>query len=159
MTLRYHTPLDDAEQRALGLDRPQALAMADTVRFAELDALNHVNNKAYMTWFETLRVAYFNRFTRPLYPADAPAPRIVIRSGEVRYLREMVMGEDYVTTATVTAFRRTSCSMRQELWSGGTLRASFDCVIVMLMPDGETRYPLPAAVQTLFEAQGAVREG
>lgn len=159
MTLRYHSALTPDEQRSFGLSAPQPLAMADKVRFAELDVLRHVNNKAYMTWFETLRVAYGDLFTLRLYPADAPLPRVVIRSGEVRYFEEMVMGEDYVTTAGVTAFRKTSYSIHQELWSGGRLRATFDCVIVTLYPDGSGRYPLPQAVRDHFErVDGATSE-
>ena len=87
-------------------------------------------------------------------------PRVVIRSGEVRYVEEMLMGEDYVTTAGVTAFRNTSYTMHQELWSGGRLRATFDCVIVTLYPDGSGRYPLPDAVRSHFaNHDGAMFEG
>ncbi|TNF64642.1 MAG: acyl-CoA thioesterase [Rhodobacteraceae bacterium] len=160
MNLRYHTPLSPDEQRAFGLAAPQPLALADRVRFAELDVLRHVNNKAYMTWFETLRVVYGDLFTLPLYPSDSPPPRVVIRSGHVHYVEEMRMGEDYVTTAGVTAFRNTSYTMHQELWAAGRLRASFDCVIVTLLPDGSGRYPLPEAVRAHFaRVDGAVAEG
>ena len=150
MTLRYHTALTPQEQLDFGLNTPQPLAIADKVRFAELDILRHVNNKAYMTWFETLRVAYGDLYTLGLYPKGEPLPRVVIRSGEVRYIEEMLMGEDYVTTAGVTAFRNTSYTIHQELWSGGRLRATFDCVIVTLYPDGAGRYPLPDAVRAHF---------
>ncbi len=160
MTLRFHTALTPDEQLAAGLSTPQPLAMADKVRFAELDVLRHVNNKAYMTWFETLRVAYGDLYTLDLYPKAGPAPRVVIRSGEVHYIEEMVMGEDYITTAGVTAFRNTSYTMHQELWSAGRLRATFDCVIVTLYPDGSGRYPLPEAVRAHFaDHDGAVFEG
>lgn len=160
MSIRYHTALTPQEQLAFGMSKPQPLAMADKVRFAELDVLRHVNNKAYMTWFETLRVNYGDLYTLALYPAGEQLPRVVIRSGEVRYLEEMVMGEDYVATAGVTAYRNTSYSMHQELWSGGRLRATFDCVIVTLLPDGSGRYRLPDAVRSRFsEVDGAVFEG
>lgn len=33
---------------------------AETVRFADLDMLGHVNNKAYATYYETARVAYMS---------------------------------------------------------------------------------------------------
>ena len=61
----------------------------------------------------------------------------------------MLMGEDYVTTCRVTAFRNTSCTMEQQLWAGD-LRATFTCVIVMLYPDGSGRYPLPDALRQQF---------
>lgn len=160
MDMPFHTALTPQQQSAFGLAKPQPLAMADKVRFAELDVLHHVNNKAYMTWFETLRVAYGDLFSLALYPDGMPRPRVVIRSGEVRYVEEMVMGEVYVTTAGVTAFRNTSYSMHQELWSAGRLRATFDCVIVTLRPDGSGRYPLPDDLRAHFvNVDGAVFEG
>ena len=149
MDLPYHTPLTPDQQSAFGLAKPQTLALADRVRFAELDVLRHVNNKAYMTWFETLRVEYFRLFCMPCYEADAPRPRIVIGQGTVRYIKEMVMGEDYVTTCRVSAFRTTSCTMEQQLWAGD-LRALFTCVIVALYPDGSGRYPLPDTLRQRF---------
>jgi acyl-CoA thioester hydrolase len=159
MTLRFHTPLSEAEQRAFGLSVPQPLAMADRVRFAELDILHHVNNKAYMTWFESLRVAYGELYTLPLYPKGSPLPRVVLRSGSVHYIEEMRMGEDYVATAGVMAVRTTSYTMHQELWSAARLRATFDCVVVTLTPDGSARTPLPDAVRARYiEIDGAVDE-
>ncbi|AXI54767.1 thioesterase [Sulfitobacter sp. JL08] len=158
MNLPYHTPLTPDQQRAAGLQEPQPMAIADRVRFAELDVLNHVNNKAYMTWFETLRVEYFNRLARPYYDDDQPRPRIVLGQGTVRYIKEMLMGEDYVTTCRVKAFRNTSCTMEQQLWSGD-LRAVFTCVSVLLMPDGSGRMPLPDALKQRFlDVDGAIAE-
>ena len=63
----------------------------------------------------------------------------------------MQMGEDYVTTCRVTAFRNTSCTMEQQLWAGD-LRATFTSVTVMLYPDGSGRYPLPDALRQQFIA-------
>ncbi|MFV0515765.1 MAG: acyl-CoA thioesterase [Jhaorihella sp.] len=133
---------------AFGLDEPQPLAIADKVRFAELDMLRHVNNKAYMGWFETLRVAYFDRFCAPCFEG-LPEPRTVLRSAEIRYRREMVMGERYVATARVSAFRTSSYTMQQQLWSGD-LRATLSGVMVMLRPDGSGRYPLPDRLRRHF---------
>lgn len=158
MNLPFHTPLSPQQQLEFGLDTPQPLAIADRVRFAELDILNHVNNKAYMTWFETLRVEYFRLFADPLLDADMPHPRIVIGQGTVRYIKEMVMREDYVTTCRVTAFRTTSCTMEQQLWAGD-LRAVFTCVIVLRHPDGSGRYPIPDALcQRFIDIDKAVAE-
>ncbi len=157
MELRYHTPLTPDEQHDQGLDAPQTLAIADRVRYAELDVLNHVNNKAYMGWFETLRVEYFERFCTPLY-AGQPAPRTVLRNADIHFIREMIAGESYVATARVTAFRTASYTLEQQLWSGD-LRARMICVMVMLHPDGSGRYPLPEAVRTWFrDVDGAVQD-
>jgi acyl-CoA thioester hydrolase len=150
MTLLYHTSLDAATQTALGITPPAPLAMADRVRFSELDALNHVNNAVYMSWFERLRVRYTQDWGVSRYPDGNDNPRIVIRSGTIRYHREMRMDEDYVVTCGCTAFRTTSFSLSQQVWSGGTLRATLDCVLVLLQPDGSDRYPIPHAVRARF---------
>ena len=158
MELRYHTPLTPDVQRAQGLDAPQTQAIDDRVRYAELDVLNHVNNKAYMEWFETLRVAYFDRFCAPCLDG-LPEPRTVLRNADIRYLREMVMGETYIATARVSAFRTSSYTMVQQLWSGD-LRATLTGVMVMLRPDGSGRYPLPERLRRHFiDHDGAEPQG
>jgi len=155
MILRYHTPLTPDEQRAHGIAEPQSLAIADKVRFSELDANNHVNNKSYMTWFETVRVRHFNGICMPCY-GDLPKPRLLVRSLNLRFVREMLMDEDYITTAHVTGFRTTSYSLRQEIWAGD-LRAYMDAIMVMQRPDGSgERYPLPPALTAMFADLGAV---
>jgi acyl-CoA thioester hydrolase len=134
--------------------------MADQVRFSELDVLKHVNNAVYMQWFERVRVKYtqINGLNRSL--GGGQGPRIVIRSASIHYRQEMLMDEDYVVTCACTAFRNTSFSMHQQLWSGGTLRATLDCVLVLLQPDGSGRYPIPETVRQHFiERDGAVFEG
>lgn len=160
MTLKYHQPLTLAEQADLGITRPAPLAMADQVRFSELDVLRHVNNAVYMQWFERVRVKYtqINGLTRSL--GGGQGPRIVIRSASIHYRQEMLLDEDYVVTCVCTAFRNTSFSMHQELWSGGTLRATLDCVLVLLQPDGSGRYSIPETLRAHFiENDGAVFEG
>jgi acyl-CoA thioester hydrolase len=151
MALPYHTPLTPDQQRGAGLDPVQPLAMADQVRFSELDVLQHVNNAVYMEWFERLRIRYVQQWGLSHYD-QADDPRIVIRSGTIHYRREMRMDEDYIVTCGCTAFRTTSFSLAQQLWSGGTLRATFDCVLVLLMPDASGRYEIPAPVRARFEA-------
>ncbi|MEQ6248005.1 thioesterase family protein [Sulfitobacter sp. HNIBRBA3233] len=153
MTIPYHTPLSADQQRSLGIETPQPLAMADRVRFSELDTLNHVNNSRYMEWFERMRVRYSQECGISTYGGEGAAPRIVIRSGEIHYRQEMVMDEDYVATCGCTAFRNTSYTLRQEIWSGGTIRCTFDCVLVLLYPDGSgRRMPIPDAVRERFVA-------
>ncbi len=155
----YHTPLTPDQQTALGITPPQPLAMADQVRFSELDVLQHVNNAVYMEWFERLRVRYVQDWGLSGYDA-ATDPRIVVRSGMIHYKQEMRMDEKYVTTCGCTAYRNTSFSLCQQVWSGGTLRASFDCVVVLLQPDASGRYPIPSEVRSRFEAvDGATHEG
>ncbi len=157
MSLIYHTPLDAETQAAFGLDPPQPLAMADRVRFSEIDALHHVNNVAYMSWFERMRIRYMQDWAISGYDREDD-PRIVIRSGAIHYRQEMVLDEDYIATCGCTAWRNSSFSLKQQVWSGGVLRTTFDCVIVLLQPDGSGKYAIPAAVKKRFAAVDGARE-
>lgn len=150
MTLLYHTPLSAKTQSTLGITPPAPLAMADQVRFSELDVLKHVNNAVYMQWFERLRVRYTQDWELARFAGSDDGPRIVIRSGQIHYRQEMRMDEDYVVTCGCTAFRTTSFSLAQTLWSGGTLRATFNCVLVLLTADGSARSQIPEHVRQRF---------
>ena len=121
--------------------------MADKVRFSELDNQNHVNNKAYLTWFESVRIAYHERFCVGHYGSDRP--RVLIHSLNLRFVREMQRDESYVATARVTEFRTNSYTMDQQLWSGD-LRARMSVVVVMGRADGKGHAPLPASLQEQF---------
>jgi acyl-CoA thioester hydrolase len=148
--LPFHTPLSHEHQIAAGLASSWPLVLADKVRFAELDPLNHVNNVAYLTWFESARVAYFKQIGLSTYTKSASEPRIVIRRGEMDWLKEMRADEVYVVASKTTGHRKTSFTMAQEVWSGGTQRAAFSCVIVLLEPDGSARMPIPDAILAHF---------
>ncbi|MFK7764083.1 MAG: acyl-CoA thioesterase [Roseobacter sp.] len=160
MTLAYHTALSSKEQTVLGISPPAPLAMADQVRFGELDVLNHVNNAVYFQWFERLRVRYTQIYGMSRFSGSGVGPRIVIRNGTIHYLQEMLLDEDYVVTCGCTAFRNTSFTMHQEIWSGGTRRATFVCVLVLLQQDGSGRFPIPEDLRKRFiNTDGAVFEG
>ncbi|MFK7835688.1 MAG: acyl-CoA thioesterase [Sulfitobacter sp.] len=160
MSLIYNTPLSAAQQAVAGIDPVQPLAMADRVRFSELDVLNHVNNAVYMEWFERLRVRYSQDWGISNYSPDGDNPRIVIRSGRIHYVREMRMDEDYIVTCACAAYRTSSYTLAQQLWAGGTLRATFDCVMVNLQQDGSGKRPLPEKLCARFESvDGAKQEG
>ncbi|MEW9921844.1 acyl-CoA thioesterase [Marimonas sp. MJW-29] len=160
MALVYNTPLSPAQQAVEGIDPVQPLAMADRVRYSELDILKHVNNTAYMEWFERLRIRYCSDWGMTDYQDTADNPRIVIRSGTIHFRQETFMNEDYIVTCACRAFRTSSYTLGQQIWSGGTLRATFDCVMVHLEHDGSARRPLPDDLRARFIAvDGATEEG
>lgn len=158
MELQYLTPLSAHEQLAFGLDHPQPLALADRVRYSELDVLNHVNNKAYMEWFETLRTEHFFRLCAPFY-AGMAQPRTVLRNADIHYVAEMMAGQSYVATARVVEYRTTSYTIEQMIWADG-LRARMRGIMVMLHPNGSGRYPLPEGLKRYFsDKEGATPQG
>lgn len=155
--MTYHRLLDPDAQAALGVHTAAPLAFADRVHHDECDALGHVNNTSYMIWFERLRIHFMEHYGigRLGVPED---PRIVIRSGQIHWQAEMFRGDDYVVTCRCIAMRRTSLTLQQEIWSGAKCCASFECVMVLLAPDGDGRVNIPDAVRATLESAGAISE-
>ncbi len=143
--------------RARGVPPPWHVGRADRVRFHELDALNHVNNTSYLTWFETFRVDYSIRYG--LAYTGEQAPVLVLKSTSIDYLRPMLLHEDYVVTGQTTSFRTTSFVMDYAVFTQGMLAAKGTAIHVLFEPDGVTRRAIPAEVrERMIRDDGALAE-
>lgn len=157
MTPPFLTALDRPALAAAGVPEPWAYGMADRVRFAELDALAHVNHTAYLRWFEALRVHYVRDYG--ISPYDGSGPRLVLRHVEAGYRAPMFLGEDYIVTARTASFRRTSLRMEYAVFAPD-LRAEGAAVVVLLERGADVKMPLTEAQRaTLAARDGAVAEG
>ena len=162
MDLRYHTPLDARALRALGIPEPWGFGLADRVRFGELDALGHVNNTAYLRWFESFRLPYLA--ARHVTDYGPTSPRLVLRSTSAEYKVEMGNGLDYVVTGRVRAYRTTSFTMEFAVYlpradGPAPLTATGRAGVVLLNRDAPGRCPIPEAGRRAFaEIDGATHE-
>jgi acyl-CoA thioester hydrolase len=68
------------------------------IRFADIDALGHVNNAIYLTYFEIARSVYWSE----IIEWDWKSLGIIIRKSEVEYLKPITI------TDSVIAYVRTS---------------------------------------------------
>ncbi|MGP1357268.1 acyl-CoA thioesterase [Roseicyclus sp.] len=158
----YHTPLDAPALRTLGIPEPWGFGLADRVRFGELDALGHVNNAAYLTWFESFRLPYLA--ARRITDYSPESPRLVLRRTACDYLAELFAGQDYVVTGRTRAFRRTSFTMEFAVWlpaAAGAARCTTtgEAIVVLLNWTGTGRHPIPEAGRRAFlELDGALDE-
>ena len=154
----YLTPLGADDLRALNIPEPWRFGTADRVRFYEIDALNHVNNTAYLRWFETLRIPYFAAYGLSDYrPED---PQLVLRRVSADYIAPVYLGESYVVTGRTVSFRSSSFVMAYAIFVEGEMRATGEAVIVSLEPDGTAKRPLTEAMRkTLIERDGATHVG
>jgi acyl-CoA thioester hydrolase len=152
--MKYHTPFTPEELRAFGIPALWAFGTADRVRFGEIDALNHVNHTAYLRWFEGFRILYLKAYGISDYGPDSP--RIVLKSIAAEFIKEMVIGQDYIVTGRTSSFRNTSWVMDYGVWTDQGLQATGRSVLVQLERDGSAKRPLSAAVrQTLMTRDGA----
>ncbi len=63
-----------------------------TVRFADLDAMQHVNNATYLSYLEEGRIAYFNNIlNRPKDNMDFGA---VVARIEINYIQPLIIGDE-----------------------------------------------------------------
>ena len=127
--------------------------MADQVRFHELDALAHVNNVAYLRWFETLRVRYIQAYGMTSYTPDDP--QLVVRAQSADYLAPMFQDEHYVVTTRARLLKTSSLIMDYAVFSGGVIKATGDAVIISLEQDGKTRRHHYAAAREAIIARDA----
>ena len=72
------------------------------VAWGEMDALGHVNNIVFYRYFETARIAYFNRLGRTSFTADREKGLILARSG-CRYKAPVTHPDTLAVGARVTA--------------------------------------------------------
>ena len=78
------------------------------VHWSEMDALGHVNNARYFTWFETARIALFDQVGLPSSGMPKVGPILAQTSCEflapVRYPSDLVAGTR-ITSLGNTSFR------------------------------------------------------
>ena len=151
--------LNVEDMRNLGLtDWP--FGMRDVVRFSELDPLNHVNNAAYLSWFETARIGYIMEYGLTGMTHTEADPQIVVRRQVVDYLKPILFGETYVIAMRSTRVKPSSIVMEYGVYVSGECRATGETVIVSLTQDGLTRQAWKSeAVQRIVERDGAKTVG
>ena len=156
----FLTPLTGEALRAAGVPAPFAFGQADRVRFRELDVLDHVNNAAYLTWFESFRIAYMRAYGISSGPQAGERPVLVLKSVGVDYHAPLYLDDVYVVAGRTRAFRNTSWTMEYGVFRDGAHCASGHAVIVLMEPDFVTRKRLPAHyIQAFRDRDGADFEG
>lgn len=158
--LPYLTPLPVETLRAQGVPAPFTFGQADRVRFHELDALDHVNNATYLTWFETFRVAYLKAYGITDYAHGDTRPGLVLRNVDIEYKAPLRLSDSYIVAGRSVSYRRTSWKMQYGVFSAGRLCALSHAVICYMAPDAVTRVPLPAPmIEAITTRDGATHEG
>ncbi|MBF9047266.1 acyl-CoA thioesterase [Rhodobacterales bacterium LSUCC0031] len=162
MSMQYLHPITTDGLRRAGITAPWGFGIADRVRFGELDALGHVNNTAYLRWFENLRLPYLA--ARHVTDDSPNSPRLVLKRTSCDYMAEMFGGMDYIVTGRTRAFRATSFTMEFGVFlpnhdGPAKQMAAGEAILVLLSPTGDGRYPIPALSRDAFIAEdGALAE-
>lgn len=151
----FLTPLDAAALRAADVPAPWCYGMADRVRFGEIDVLGHVNNAAYLRWFENLRIHYFRDYGVAQY--GGKPPKIVLKTIGLDFKAEVKLNDEYILTGRTVEVRTSSFTMHYGVFVRGLLTTTGHAVIVNLNDDNSKR-PLPDTLrETFLTRDGAVQ--
>jgi len=118
------------------------------VQWGEMDAFGHVNNANYLRWFESARIAYFEKVAVSIGAKDA-SPWVPILARATVDFRKPVTYPDTVTLeATVTKFGTTSFTMAYRAVSATLgVAAEGEAIVVLLDPATGQKTPLPDALR------------
>lgn len=123
------------------------------VRYSDIDAMGHVNNAVYATYFEQARRDYFDR----LLGADLSREGAVLATISIDYERPIELRHAPVTVAIeVPRVGTSSIPMSYEVTRGdGELAATGETVQVAYDRDAGEPYPLPEEWrETIVEYHG-----
>ena len=93
------------------------------VRYQDLDPYGHVNNALHVVYFESLRMAYWQRLAEdldlgPLEAGDIPGARYVIAEATVRYKAPIFLDDVLLGAASIRTVGNRSYVMEYELRVG-----------------------------------------
>lgn len=121
------------------------------VAWGEMDAFGHVNNANYLRWFESARIAYFERIALSVGAKDSSPWVPILGRATIDFRRPVTYPDTLTLEATVTKFGNTSFSMAYRAVSGSLgLAAEGEAVVVLLDASGN-KVALPAELKRAIE--------
>ena len=134
------------------------------VRFADTDAMGHVNNAAYLTYCEIARAAYYEAVTGEPLPlgAHGASEGMILAEARIAYRSPAFYGETLTIEARVGRIGRTSFTQEFRLTAPesryGRVRLVAVSESTQVMYDYTTERPIPvspdlAAAMEAFEGR------
>ncbi len=115
------------------------------VRFADTDAMGHVNNAVYLTYCEMARISYWTDVTgEPVAAGHEGAESLILAEARITYRAPVFHGETVTVETRATHIGRSSFTLEHRLTarrSGGGARLVATSDSVMVRYDYETDRP------------------
>jgi acyl-CoA thioester hydrolase len=136
------------------------------VRFADTDAMAHVNNATYLTYVEVARIDWWTAITgEPLEREPGRPDGLILAEAEIAFRSPVFFGETVVVETRAERAGRTSLGLDHRLTAsrdGGPARLVAICRSVLVRYDYETERPVPWPPHLLdaveaFEGRGLGR--
>ena len=124
------------------------------VRFADTDAMGHVNNAVYLTYVESARVAWWRAVTgEPIQREPGRAEGLILAEASLAFRSPVFHGEVVTVETRATGIGRTSVAMEHRLSaaSDGPSRLVATCRSTIVRYDYVSERPTPLS-RELVEA-------
>ncbi len=113
-----------------------------TVRFGDMDAMGHVNNATYLTYFEEARLAYYMNLFH-YHADDVKKLNFILAEANVKFRSPVRAGEKLEAFARVTEFGNKSFKMEYMLLNAETRKRVAEGYTVQVMYDYEKGVTIP----------------
>jgi acyl-CoA thioester hydrolase len=117
------------------------------VRFADTDAMGHVNNAVYLTYCEMARIRYWTDVTgEPIAPGHEGAESLILAEARITYRAPVFHGERVTVETRATGLGRSSFILEHRLTArlpGEAPRLVATSESVMVRYDYATERPTP----------------
>ncbi len=144
----------DVDKSVEALLEGYPVTIALPVQWGDQDAFGHVNNVVYFRWFESARIAYFQRMgLLALLPGERIGP--ILASASCEYRKSITFPDTIHVGIRVTRIGRTSIGFEHRIVSEaqGVLAAEGISTTVVINYAADNRpHPVPETVRRAVEA-------
>jgi acyl-CoA thioester hydrolase len=117
-------------------------------RFNDTDALGHINNASYVTWFETSRRPVFELFVPDLDPKKW---NLILAKVEVDFLKQGLYQAETEIKTYVTKLGNSSVHLGHEVYQNSELIAKGIDVLVHFDYKKQKSAPIPSEIRKKLE--------
>lgn len=123
------------------------------VAWGEMDAMQHVNNAVYFRWFESARIAYFDRI-RNRNPLENDGMGLILHSIQCRYRLPLTYPDTVSVAVRVTKVEADRFVMHSRIISHQhrKVAAESEAIMVSFNYRAQKKAPLPEATVQYIQA-------
>ncbi len=135
------------------MEEPEGKDIFETtveIRFADIDAMGHVNNAVYFSYFEQARMAYFKERVARIW--DWNEDGIIVARNEIDYVFPVFLNDRMVIRLWVNHVGNKSFSVCYRVVVGERLCATGKSVLVCFNHKNKATQVLPEAWKSVFLA-------
>ena len=135
------------------MEEPEGKDVFETtveIRFADIDAMGHVNNAVYFSYFEQARMAYFKERVARIW--DWNEDGVIVARNEIDYVFPVFLNDRMVIRLWVEHVGSKSFTVCYRVVVGERLCATGKSVLVCFNHKNKVTQVLPEAWRTVFLA-------